>query len=183
MHPHITTAPTPASALARLAPDELALTQLQGRATARVCYAPKTTPSGERAFGHFTLDASALAEAVGRTIAPHAFDPDTAPSADLTLHRWLNDHDSADAAPEEPPATLPPAWPGLAHVVETLLDSAHARIFCTCCNRNLAAPAVRRSPTPLRAAVVATRYLCPRGHLLLDTPATQILAASEAHAA
>jgi hypothetical protein len=183
MHPHTTTATTPASALAQRFPEELALTQLQGRATARVCYAPKTTPSGERAFGHFTLDATALAEAVGRTIAPHAFDPDSAPSADLTLHRWLSDHDSADAAPEEPPAALPPTWPGLAPIIEALLDSAHTRIFCTCCNRNLAAPAVRRTRAPRHATSVATRYLCPRGHLLLDTPATQILAASAAHAA
>ena len=174
MHPLLLTASTPAHALARLSAEEVAVTQLQGRCARRVCYAPKTTPAGERAYGHFAMDADALAAALGRQLAPA--EPAAAPSADLTLHRWLRDHNDTDDT-DEPTTALPPAWSGLDHLVEELLSAQHARVFCTCCNRNVPPRAIRLERSLRPAAGVQFRYLCAEGHVLLGLHAAHGIAA------
>ena len=180
MHPLLLTVSTPAHALARLSAAEVAATQLQGRCSERVCYAQTTTPAGERAYGHFSMEAEALADTVGRQLLPS--DPSDEPSLDLTLHRWLLNHDHP-GEPDEPATALSSAWTGLEHLVEEVFTADHARVFCTCCNRNVARPAVRLERSARHADAVSFRYFCPEGHLLLGLRTGHLIAAAESRAA
>lgn len=180
---HHLTVSTLARSLAGLTPAEVAVTQLQGRCTARVCYAQKTTSTGERAYGHFSMDSAVLAEAVAQNLSPHAFDVESEPSADLTLHRWLNDHESAEAETDESASALPPAWPGLEHLVEELMGESQTRVFCTCCNRNIAHRDLRLERSSRHSEGVRFRYLCAEGHVLLGLRAGHVISVAEQHAA
>jgi len=175
---HLTVA-APAQAFNRLTAEEIAAAQLQGRCTGRIRYAQTATPAGERAYGHFAMDADALADALGRQISPQ--EANAAHAVELTLHRWLRDHDHSDEA-DEPAATLPTALRGLEPIVEELFSENEARVFCTCCNRNLARRDVRLERTSRPAGAARYRYLCAEGHLLLELPATAKLT-TEARAA
>jgi hypothetical protein len=179
MHSHPLTVTTPRTALARLSATEVAR-QLQGRCSGRVCYTQTSTPTGERVYGHFSMEAEALADALGRQIFPRELTD--APTAELTLHRWLRDHDEAEES-DDPPVRLSAAWPGLEHGVEELVSNQNSRAFCTCCNRNLAPREIRLERSTRQSDGVHYRYLCPGNHLLLEIAPAQIVAAVESRAA
>lgn len=171
---------TPASSFARPAATEAPVTQLQGRCTSRVCYAQKSTTSGDRVYGHFSMSTAALAESLDRQLPSLEFTD--APSADQSLHRWVRDHDRSDES-DDAVTPLPASWSGLEHAVEELFSEKQTRVFCTCCNRNVAPRDVRLERASRRTEGISYRYFCPEEHLLLAVQTAQVIAATERHAA
>ena len=86
--------------------EEVAVAQLRGRCAARVCYAPKSTSSGHRAYGHFSMDADALGDAVGRTLAPRLHQAENEPVGLLVLYQ-----DAVHVWPDEEIALILERWP------------------------------------------------------------------------
>ena len=138
---------------------------------ARVTYAQRLTPAGERAFGHFSLPVDAVIAALGER------------PSDEPLHQWLRDHDSAELDDETTATALPNASVEAALVVEELFSAGRARAFCSCCNRNVPARDVRLVRTARHGEAVNYRYLCPADHLLLALATAQIVAVAESRAA
>jgi hypothetical protein len=176
------TDPASLPAFGRTAGADTAVAQLQGRCSDRVCYAQTTTLSGERTYGHFSMETDALAAALGRQIPPTESESGDVAPLDLTLHRWLRDHDRIGET-DEPATTLPSTWSGLEHLVEEVFAENHARVFCACCNRNVARHAIRLERSSRQSDGVNFRYFCHAGHLLLGLRTGQVIAAAEARAA
>lgn len=142
---------------------------LHGRCNASVCYSPKTLASGHRTFGRFTSDADSLAAAVLNQVSSE--DAEAPESWEGALFRWLRDSDRRD----DEVTILPSEWRGIESAVEQVFLAGKARVFCLCCNRTFERNASRlelRSPMTGQGH----RYLCPRGHLLLETAAQDYVA-------
>jgi hypothetical protein len=98
--------------------------------------------------------------------------PDEAESPESwegSLYRWLRDCDRHD----DEVTSLPMEWRGIETAVEQAFLAGEARVFCLCCNRGYQRPQTRFEHGLSANLRTANRYLCPTGHLLLETPSAE----------
>jgi hypothetical protein len=165
------------TAIATDDPTVSATFRLPDRCGTRLCYAQRTAPTGERAFGHFIVETRVLAAVVREHIDAPVL-ADTQP-ADIALHRWLANPERDD----DQPTLLPAAAGDLEVTIEHLFAAGRARVFCSCCNRNVPRAQVACERPPQLTANHAARYFCPEGHLLLGVETGRLIAPAQRLAA
>ena len=136
--------------------------ELRGRCSNRVCYAPMTSATGERAYGYFVANSDALAEAVFNQVPiPERESQD---SWEELFYRWLRDCNRHD----QELTMLSHEWQGVETAVEHAFLRGRAHVFCLGCNRIYWQPQVHHARQSLPGFRGTQRYECPHGHMLLS---------------